>query len=105
MLVSLSDVLRTKHESMETTYKIMESLKEIFGRKSDQSCHETTSFNMTSLLNELPIFKSLNKTISGNVEVIVAEAKSSKGKIQKKKCNLKHKKAIKKEKAKKTSQA
>ena len=35
MLVSMSDVLRTKHESMETAFEILESLKEMFGRPSD----------------------------------------------------------------------
>ncbi|KAL5542695.1 hypothetical protein UlMin_010405 [Ulmus minor] len=40
LLASMSDVIRTKHEGMETTYEIMESLQLMFGRPSEQSRHE-----------------------------------------------------------------
>lgn len=60
---------------------------------------------MTQLLNELQTFESLRKMISGSADANIAEAKSYEGKTQKKKGNLKPKKAIKKKKANKQSQA
>ena len=42
MLASMNDVLRTKHEEMETAYEIWESLQAMFGQQSDQSRHEAT---------------------------------------------------------------
>ena len=52
MLVSMCDVLRTKHESMETACEILESLKEMFGRPSDQSLHEATRTYMNTKMNK-----------------------------------------------------
>ena len=52
MLVSMSDVLRTKHESMETTYEIIESVKEMFGGPSDQSRHEATRTYMNTKMKK-----------------------------------------------------
>ncbi|KAK4478466.1 hypothetical protein RD792_013941 [Penstemon davidsonii] len=42
MLASMSDVLRQKHENMEFSYEIWESLQAMFGQPSDQSRHEST---------------------------------------------------------------
>ncbi|XP_062104733.1 uncharacterized protein LOC133816040 [Humulus lupulus] len=42
MLASMSDVLRKKHEDMETAYEIWESLQAMFGEQSDQCRHEAT---------------------------------------------------------------
>ncbi|XP_062100246.1 uncharacterized protein LOC133806134 [Humulus lupulus] len=141
MLVSMNDVLRIKHEFMETTFEIMESLHDMFGKQSNQSRHEvartymttkmkngvsmcvhvlrmingmheekiygvvidectqvsiivesltptfsefTTNyimnkleFNMTQLLNDLPTFESLNKTITKVEEENLIEEKHS----------------------------
>ena len=52
MLVSMSDVLRTKHESMETAFEILESLKEMFGRPSDKSHHEATRTYMNAKMKK-----------------------------------------------------
>ena len=40
MLAGMTDVLRAKHERMETAYEIMESLQAMFGQQSDQSRHD-----------------------------------------------------------------
>ncbi|XP_062100866.1 uncharacterized protein LOC133806793 [Humulus lupulus] len=42
MLASMSDVLRKKHEDMETPYEMWESLQAMFGQQSDQCRHEAT---------------------------------------------------------------
>lgn len=52
ILVSMSDVLRTKHESMETAYEILESLKEMFGRQFDQSRHVATRTYMNTKMKK-----------------------------------------------------
>ena len=52
MLVSMSDVLRTKHESMETTFQILESLNEMFGHPSYQSRHEATKTYMNTKMKK-----------------------------------------------------
>ena len=41
MLAGMTDVLRAKHDRMETAYEIMESLQAMFGQQSDQSQHDT----------------------------------------------------------------
>ena len=42
MLARMNDVLRKKHEDMETTYEIWESLQAMFGQQSNQCRHEST---------------------------------------------------------------
>ena len=42
MLASMNDVLREKHEDMETAYEIWESLQDMFGKQFDQFRHEAT---------------------------------------------------------------
>ena len=42
MLASMSEVLRLKHERMETAIEIMDSLQNMFGKQSGQSRHEAT---------------------------------------------------------------
>ena len=42
MLASKSDVLRLKHERMETAIEIMDSLQNMFGKQSEQPRHEAT---------------------------------------------------------------
>ena len=50
MLACMNDVLRMKHENMETAYEIWESLSSMFGRQSDQSRHEATkAYLMTKM--------------------------------------------------------
>ena len=48
MLACMNDILRTKHENMETAYEIWESLNSKFGRQSDQSRHEATKAYLTT---------------------------------------------------------
>ena len=48
----MSDVLRTKHESMETAFEILESLKEMFGHPSDHSRHEATRTYMNAKMKK-----------------------------------------------------
>ena len=52
MLGSMNDVLRTKHENMETAYEIWESLSSLFGRQSDQSRHEATKAYLTTKMKK-----------------------------------------------------
>ena len=52
MLASMNDVLRKKHEDMETTYEIWESLQAIFGQQSDQCRHEATRSYMNSKMKK-----------------------------------------------------
>ena len=52
MLASMNDVLRTKHENMETAYEIWESLSSMFGRQSDQSHHEATKAYLTTKMKK-----------------------------------------------------
>ena len=42
MLASMNDVLRKKHEDMETAYEIWESFQAMFGQQSNQCRHEAT---------------------------------------------------------------
>ena len=46
MLVGMTDVLRAKHEKMETAYEIMESIQAMFGQQSDQSLHDAIKRTM-----------------------------------------------------------
>ena len=48
MLACMNNILRTKHENMETAYEIWESLNSMFGRQSDQSRHEATKAYLTT---------------------------------------------------------
>ena len=48
MLAAMSDVLRIKCEKMETTYKIMESLQEMFAQPSNQSRLDAFKANMNA---------------------------------------------------------
>ena len=43
MLANMSDVLRLKHERMETAIEIMDFLQNMFGKQFEQSRHEATS--------------------------------------------------------------
>ena len=52
MLVSMNDVLRTKHEPIETAFEIMDSLQAMFGQQSDQSRHEATRTYMNIKMKE-----------------------------------------------------
>ena len=51
MLASMSDVLRLKHKMMETAIEIMDSLQNMFGKQSEQSCHEATR-NMNAKMSK-----------------------------------------------------
>ena len=42
MLTSMVDTLKTKIENVETTYKIMDQLQDMFGAKSTQTRFEAT---------------------------------------------------------------
>ena len=48
----MNDVLRTKHENMETAYEIWESLHSMFGRQSDQCRHEATKAYLTTKMRK-----------------------------------------------------
>ena len=52
MLACMNDILRTKHENMETAYEIWESLNSMFGRQSDQSRHEATKAYLTTKMKK-----------------------------------------------------
>ena len=52
MLACMNDVLRTKHENMETAYVIWESLNSMFGRQSDQCRHEATKAYLTTKMRK-----------------------------------------------------
>jgi len=52
MLVCINDVLRTKHENVETTYEIWESLNSMFGRQSDQCRHGATKAYLTTKMRK-----------------------------------------------------
>ena len=52
MLACMSDVLRTKHESMETAYEIWESLHSMFGQQSVQSRHEATKAYLSTKMKK-----------------------------------------------------
>ena len=52
MLASMSDVLRLKHERMETTIEIMDSLQNMFGKQSEQSRHEATRKYMNAKMSK-----------------------------------------------------
>ena len=48
LLAGMSDVLRCKHETVETTKGIVDSLEEMFGRPSEQSRHEAVKALMNT---------------------------------------------------------
>ena len=52
MLACMNDILRTKHENMETAYEIWESLNSMFGRQSDQSRLEATKAYLTTKMKK-----------------------------------------------------
>ena len=52
MLASMSDVLRKKHEDMETAYEIWESLQAMFGQQSVQCRHEATRSYMNAKMKK-----------------------------------------------------
>ena len=52
MLASMSDVLRLKHERMETAIEIIDSLQNMFGKQSEQSCHEATRKYMNAKMSK-----------------------------------------------------
>ena len=52
MVASLNDVLRKKHEDMETTYEIWESLQAMFGKQSNQCRHEATRSYMNAKMKK-----------------------------------------------------
>ena len=52
MLASMNDVLRKKHEDMETAYEMWESLQAMFGQQSDQCHHETTRSYMNAKMKK-----------------------------------------------------
>ncbi|XP_062104710.1 uncharacterized protein LOC133815979 [Humulus lupulus] len=68
MLASMGDVLRKKHEDMETAYEIWESLQAMFGQQFDQCRHE--KFMEQPLMRT---FESLNKSNSKVEEENVAD--------------------------------
>ncbi|RVW52634.1 Retrovirus-related Pol polyprotein from transposon TNT 1-94 [Vitis vinifera] len=47
-LLAMNEVLRTKHEGLETAREIMESLQQMFGRPSEQARHEAVKAVMNS---------------------------------------------------------
>ena len=52
MLTSMRDVLRKKHENIETAYEIWESFQAIFGQQSDQCYHEATRSYMNAKMKK-----------------------------------------------------
>ena len=52
MLASMNDVLRKKHEDMETAYEIWESLQVMFGQQSYQCRHEGTRSCMNTKMKK-----------------------------------------------------
>ena len=52
MLANMNDVLRKKHENMETAYEIWESLQAMFGQQSDQCRHEATRSYMNAKMKK-----------------------------------------------------
>ena len=52
MLASMSNMLRLKHERMETAIEIMDSLQNIFGKQSEQSRHEATRKYMNTKMSK-----------------------------------------------------
>ncbi|KAA0033202.1 gag/pol protein [Cucumis melo var. makuwa] len=53
IFASMSDVLAKKHESLATTKKIMDSLREMFGRPSWSFRHEASNYIYTKQMNEV----------------------------------------------------
>ena len=49
---SMNNVLRKKHEDMETAYMIWESLQAMFGQQSDQCRHEATRSYMNAKMRK-----------------------------------------------------
>ena len=52
MLARMKDVLKKKHEDMETAYEICESLQAMFGQQSDQCHHEATRSYMNAKMKK-----------------------------------------------------
>ena len=52
MLANMNNVLRKKHEDMETAYEIWESLQAMFGQQSDQFRHEATHSYMNAKMKK-----------------------------------------------------
>ena len=52
ILASRNDVLKKKHEDMETAYEIWESLQAMFRQQSDQCRHEATRSYMNAKINK-----------------------------------------------------
>ena len=52
MLASMSDMLRLKHERMETAIEIMDSLQNMFRKQSEQSRHEATRKYMNTKISK-----------------------------------------------------
>ena len=52
MIASMNDVLRKKHEDMETAYEIWESLQAMFGQQSDQCHHKATRSYMNAKMKK-----------------------------------------------------
>ena len=52
MLASMNDVLRKKHEDMETAYEIWESLQAMFGQQFDKFRHEATRSYMNAKMKK-----------------------------------------------------
>ena len=52
MLASMNDVLRKKHEGIETAYEIWESLQAMFGQQSEQCRHEATHSYMNAKMKK-----------------------------------------------------
>ena len=52
MLASMNDVLRKKHEDMETAYEIWESLQALFVQQFDQCLHEATRSYMKAKMKK-----------------------------------------------------
>ena len=52
MLTSMNDILRKKHEDIETAFEIWESLQAMFAQQSDQCRHEATRSYMNAKMKK-----------------------------------------------------
>ncbi|RVW25356.1 Retrovirus-related Pol polyprotein from transposon TNT 1-94 [Vitis vinifera] len=98
LLAAMNEVLRTKHEGLETVSEIMESLQTNY-IMNHKKC------NLTELLNELQSYETLiddkgGKTNIVEANVVVEKASSSRNKKKRKVRNQKDKKKIQKKKRK-----
>ena len=65
LLAGMSDVLRAKHENMETAYEIMESLQRMFGRPSKQQRHEAVKALMNAKMKVgTPVREHVTKMVN-----------------------------------------